>query len=180
MTSGLAKSRISDPFGTLEVLQSIAGDVWFSWNEVARRPFAALDPVLWDATRHSPTAVLARMDHSVLETKIADERFRALVADADDARRSYYETAPWFEEVHGDLRPQMRVAYFCSEYALHESMPQYAGGLGVLAGDHLKSASDLGVPLCAVGLLYRSGYYRQELRPDGSTRVLHPQYDFNE
>jgi starch phosphorylase len=180
MTPGLAKSRISDPFGTLEVLHSLAGDLWFSWNEVARRPFAALDPVLWNSIRSSPTGVLARIDPSVLETKIADERFRSLVADADDARRAYYETAPWYEETHGGMRHPMRVAYFCSEYALHESMPQYAGGLGVLAGDHLKSASDLGVPLCAVGLLYRTGYYRQELRPDGTTRVLHPHYDFSE
>jgi glycogen phosphorylase len=180
MASGTAKARISDPFGTLELLRSLAGDLWFAWNEVARRPFAALDPVLWEATRHSPTAVLARMDPCVLEAKIADERFRSLVADADDARRRYYETATWFEENHGDRTASMRVAYFCSEFALHESMPQYAGGLGVLAGDHLKSASDLGIPLCAVGLLYRTGYYQQELRPDGTTRVLHPHYDFSQ
>ncbi|MEO0652131.1 MAG: alpha-glucan family phosphorylase, partial [Planctomycetota bacterium] len=73
-----------------------------------------------------------------------------------------------------------RIAYFCSEYAIHESLQQYSGGLGVLAGDHLKSASDLGVPLCAVGLLYQHGYYIQEFEPDGSTRVLYPRYDFAE
>lgn len=78
----------------------------------------------------------------------------------------------------GDLK-SLRVAYFCSEYAVHESMQQYAGGLGVLAGDHLKSASDLGISLCAVGLLYRQGYYLQELAEDGSTRVYYPEYDFD-
>lgn len=180
MASGPAKARISDPFGTLEVLRSIAGDLWFSWNEAGRRPFAALDPVLWEATKHSPMGMLARLDPAILEAKIADERFRALVADADDARRAYYETVPWYEERHGATQPPMRIAYFCSEYALHESMPQYAGGLGVLAGDHLKSASDLGVPLCAIGLLYRTGYYQQELRSDGTTRVLHPHYNYDE
>ncbi len=180
MASEHQKVRISDPFGTLEVLRSIAVDLWWAWNEIGRRPFAALCPVLWEATKHSPMAVLARVDPSILEAKLADERFRALVSDADDARRAYYETIPWYEEAHGSVRPSLRVAYFCSEFALHESMPQYAGGLGVLAGDHLKSASDLGVPLCAVGLLYRTGYYQQELRSDGTTRVLHPQYDYSQ
>src|SRR5262245_9496502 len=72
----------------------------------------------------------------------------------------------------------MLVAYFCAEFAVHESLPQYSGGLGVLAGDHLKSASDLGVPLVGVGLLYRCGFYTQQLNPDGSTRVIYPTVDF--
>lgn len=173
------KVRISDPFGTLELLRAIALDMWWSWNEIGQRPFAALDPKLWESTKHSPTGVLKLVDPAVLEAKLADERFRTLVSDADDARRAYYETVTWYEETHDSVRPAMRVAYFCSEFAIHESMQQYAGGLGVLAGDHLKSASDLGVPLCAVGLLYRTGYYLQELRSDGTTRVLHPQYDYS-
>ncbi|MFO0783688.1 MAG: alpha-glucan family phosphorylase [Phycisphaerales bacterium] len=179
MAARIAKLRISDPFGTLDLLRTLASDLWWSWNENGQRPFAALDPRLWEATRHSPTAMLRRIDPSVLEAKIADERYRSLVADADDARRRYYATLPWYEEHYAELRPEMRVAYFCSEFALHESMQQYAGGLGVLAGDHLKSASDLGIPLCGVGLLYRTGYYVQELRGDGTTRVLHPHYDYD-
>ena len=170
--------RISDPFGTLESLRTLSRDCWFSWNEVAQRPFAALDPVLWEATKHSPAGVLAGIDPSVLESKLADERFRKLASDACDAHRAYRETVPWFEERHGAEFPGLRIAYFSSEFAIHESMQQYAGGLGVLAGDHLKSASDLGVPLVGVGILYRQGYYLQELRGDGSTRVLHPRYDF--
>ncbi|MFM9145263.1 MAG: alpha-glucan family phosphorylase, partial [Phycisphaerales bacterium] len=107
------------------------------------------------------------------------ERFRSLVTAAADARRAYQETASWYEEQHAGDTPGMRIAYFSSEFAIHESMQQYAGGLGVLAGDHLKSASDLGIPLVGVGLLYRQGYYLQELRADGSTAVLHPSYDFS-
>jgi starch phosphorylase len=173
------KQRISDPFGTLESLRALATDCWFSWNEVAQRPFSALDPVLWESTKHSPTGVLALVDPFVLEAKVSDERFRALVSDAVNARRAYRETVSWYEETQSAETPGMRIAYFSSEFAIHESMQQYAGGLGVLAGDHLKSASDLGIPLVGVGLLYRQGYYLQELRTDGSTRVLHPRYDFD-
>ena len=178
------KHRVSDPFGTLESLETVASDCWFSWNEVAQRPFAALSPVLWESTKHSPSGVLAAIDPAVLEAKLADERFRALVSAAADARRAYHETASWHEEQHASDTPGMRIAYFSSEFAIHESMQQYAGGLGVLAGDHLKSASDLGIPLVGVGLLYRQGYYLQELRGDGTTRVrwkrrmaLERQYD---
>ena len=170
--------RISDPFGILDTLKELAEDCWFSWNEMGQRPFSAISPVLWDSTKHSPTGVLAAVDPGVLEAKLADERFRRLVQDAADARRAYYETASWFEETQGEVQG-LRIAYFSSEFAIHESMQQYAGGLGVLAGDHLKSASDLGIPLVGVGLLYRQGYYLQELRSDGSTNVLHPSYDFD-
>ena len=170
--------RVSDPFGTIDALRALAEDCWFSWNEIGQRPFAALSPTLWEATKHSPMGVLTGVDAGVLEAKVADERFRRLVQDAADARRAYYETASWFEETQHTDAQSMRVAYFSSEFAIHESMQQYAGGLGVLAGDHLKSASDLGVPLVGVGLLYRQGYYLQEFRGDGSTRVLHPSYDF--
>ncbi|MFM8733237.1 MAG: alpha-glucan family phosphorylase, partial [Phycisphaerales bacterium] len=171
--------RISDPFGTLESLDTLATDCWFSWNEIATRPFAAISPVLWESTKHSPAGVLRAVDPAVLETKIADERFRRLVQDALDARRAYYETASWYEETQAAETHGLRIAYFSSEFAIHESMQQYAGGLGVLAGDHLKSASDLGIPLVGIGLLYRQGYYLQELRADGSTAVLHPSYDFS-
>jgi len=170
--------RISDPFGILGTLKELGEDCWFSWNEMGQRPFAAISPTLWESTKHSPTGVLAAVDPGVLEAKLADERFRRLVQDAADARRAYYETASWFEETQSADVQGMRVAYFSSEFAIHESMQQYAGGLGVLAGDHLKSASDLGIPLVGVGLLYRQGYYLQELRSDGSTNVLHPSYDF--
>ena len=178
MSPRRTKLRISDPFGTLESLRTLAFDCWFSWNEIGQRPFSTLSPVLWEATKHSPAGVLAEIDPAVLEAKLSDESFRRLVSDAADARRAYYETASWFEEKHGSDCEGLKIAYFSSEFAIHESMQQYAGGLGVLAGDHLKSASDLGIPLVGVGLLYRQGYYLQELRGDGSTRVLHPSYDF--
>ena len=152
MSPRRATPRISDPFGTLDSLNVLAHDCWFSWNEIGQRPFAALDPVMWESCKHSPSGVLTGIDPAILEAKIADERFRALVSDAVDARRSYYETASWYEQTYAAETPGMRIAYFSSEFAIHESMQQYAGGLGVLAGDHLKSASDLGIPTASSGV----------------------------
>jgi len=150
-------------------LRRLARDLWWSWNECAQRPFAALDPEAWDATRHDPLAVLAGVDDETLRLRGEEPDFMAMVEFAERTRRESLQAPSWFDAKHG--AKSLRVAYFCSEFALHESLPQYAGGLGVLAGDHLKSASDLGVPVIGVGLLYREGYYRQEVRADGTTRV---------
>lgn len=150
-------------------LRRLARDLWWSWNEVAQRPFAALSPELWRATRHDPMAVLSSIGDDLLRIRASEPAFVELVERAERARREALDAPSWFERHHPGS--SLRVAYFCSEFALHESLPIYAGGLGVLAGDHLKSASDLGVPIVGVTLLYREGYYRQEIREDGSTRV---------
>ena len=158
-------------------LEKVAHDLWWSWNEVAQRPFAALDPNLWEASNHDPLAVLRGVDEPVFAARCADADFRDLVKHARDALRAYHNTVPWFEQQDFPGAKGLHVAYFCSEYAIHESLQQYSGGLGVLAGDHLKSASDLGLPFTAVGLLYQQGYYLQQLRADGSTRVIEPRWD---
>ena len=150
-------------------LLKIAHDLWWSWNEVAQRPFAALDPNLWEASNHDPLAVLRGVAEPIFAARCADADFRDLVKTARDALRSYHNTVPWFERQELPGAKGLHVAYFCSEFAIHESLQQYSGGLGVLAGDHLKSASDLGLPFTAVGLLYQQGYYLQQLRADGST-----------
>ncbi len=158
-----------------ESLETLAHDLWWTWNEIGQRPFAAIDPVQWEASGRNPLAILRGTPPEVLAERLAEPAMQSLVGEAMRALRGYREARTWFARTR--RRSPLRVAYLCSEFALHESMPQYSGGLGVLAGDHLKSASDLGVPLVGVGILYRHGYYEQQLRGDGSTRVLYPRQD---
>lgn len=165
--------KAPDLRGAGAMLRRLARDLRWTWDESMQRPFKAIDPEGWEAHRQSPLAVLEHLRPATLETRMADPEFVEILRDADERRRAMRRNASWFDEHHAEEK-ELRIAYFCSEFALHESMPQYAGGLGVLAGDHLKSASELGVPLVGVGLLYGEGYYRQEFRADGSTRVLFP------
>ncbi|MFM7260675.1 MAG: alpha-glucan family phosphorylase, partial [bacterium] len=162
-------------------LRALAMNLWWSWNEVARRPFAALDPVLWHATKHSPLATLAYAGPATLSAACEEPGFRLALADARAALESAMTSDTWWSRTQAKANPHANtktpIAYFCSEYAIHESVQQYSGGLGVLAGDHLKSASDLGIPLVAVGLYYRHGYYIQQFADDGTTKVLYPVYD---
>ncbi|MEY4117962.1 MAG: hypothetical protein RLZZ116_1290 [Planctomycetota bacterium] len=158
-------------------LRELAMNLWWSWNEVARRPFAALDPMLWNATKHSPLATLAHAGPATMSAACEEPGFRMALADARAALAAEMARTTWWDSACAKSHPKACIAYFCSEYALHESIQQYSGGLGVLAGDHLKSASDLGVPLVAVGLYYRHGYYIQQFAEDGSTKVLYPVYD---
>lgn len=169
----------TDIVGTIRTqLQELSRDLWWTWNPEGRIPFEMLDPVLWRATKQSPMQVLDAVTDQRIALCAKDDRFLDALAKANKSLEAYHDAATWWGRgAKGDLK-SLRVAYFCSEYAVHESMQQYAGGLGVLAGDHLKSASDLGISLCAVGLLYRQGYYLQELDEDGSTRVYYPEYDF--
>jgi len=161
-------------------LEKISNDLWWSWNEIAQRPFAALDPIVWQASNHDPLAVLREVSEPIFAARCADSEFCNVVKAARDAHRAYHKTVSWFEQQEFAGAKNLHVAYFCSEFAIHESLQQYAGGLGVLAGDHLKSASDLGVPLTAVGMLYQQGYYLQQLRGDGTTRVIESQWDVRE
>ena len=160
-------------------LRSLAMNLWWTWNEIAQRPFAALDPVLWNATKHSPLSVLAHTGPATLAAACEEPGFRLALADARAALAAEMARRTWWDDECAKAHPHACIAYFCSEYALHESIQQYSGGLGVLAGDHLKSASDLGVPLVAIGLYYRHGYYIQQFADDGSTKVLYPVYDRN-
>ena len=159
-------------------VRSLAYDLRWTYCPNTQQLFEAIDPQGWEASGHAPLTLLARL-HPVRLASCAEDPVLIDLLEAAEAEAAAYASSPtWFERSHP--RSRLRVAYFCSEFALHESLQQYSGGLGVLAGDHLKSASDLGVPLVAVGFLYRHGYYVQELRRDGSTRVLYPHYDFDE
>jgi starch phosphorylase len=162
----------------VERLDALARNLWWTWNPDPQRLFAALDPVLWEASNHNPIAVLGQLAPEHRSALEEDPAFLALLRDCERQLARYLRAPMWFRRSAPPLQRRVRVAYFCAEYGLHECLPLYAGGLGVLAGDHLKSASDLGIPLVGVGLLYRCGYYRQELRRDGSTRAIYPRHDF--
>ena len=162
----------------LERVDALARNLWWSWNPDAQRLFAALDPVLWEATNHNPTRTLAELPDERRAALQQDAGFLALLRDCERQLSRYLTARTWFQRTATPAQRRVRVAYFCAEFGLHECLPLYAGGLGILAGDHLKSASDLGIPLVGVGLLYRSGYYRQELHADGTTRAVFPRHDF--
>src|SRR2546429_3511253 len=148
-------------------LAAIAANLSWSWNRNARALFRLLDPAVWRRTQHNPVERLRRVDTARLASGAADPEFLRLygavgVAAAQDATAA----GTWFASSHPESvhRP---IAYFCAEFGLHASVPIYSGGLGVLAGDQCKAASDLGVPLVGIGLFYTKGYSDQRLRLDG-------------
>ncbi len=145
----------------------LANNIAWSWNRDARNLFREIDETLWHQLRHNPLLLLQQVSPERLTALAADAAFCARfdkVMQWLTAERSDEHT--WYARTYPELRGQS-VAYFCAEFGFHDSVPIYSGGLGVLAGDHCKSASDLGVPLVGVGILYRNGYFDQAIRPDG-------------
>ncbi|CAN5709516.1 glycosyltransferase family 1 protein [soil metagenome] len=165
-------------------LDALARNLWWSWQPDVQRLFASMDPALWDATHHNPIKTLRLLTPERRDVIQTDPRFAAHLKRAENSLREYLSTKTWFQRTYKQAGKSVAkksaplIAYFCAEFAVHECLPQYSGGLGVLAGDHVKSASDLGVPLVGVGLLYRNGYYTHEFAADGSTRVVYPLIDF--
>jgi len=148
-------------------LSALAANISWSWSRRARALFRAIDHPLWSLTRHNPIELLRRVDSDVLIARAGDPEFVRLYNDALAAARAEASTKQtWFANTFPGLGDRT-VAYFCAEFGLHNSVPIYSGGLGVLAGDHCKTASDLGVPVVGVGLLYTQGYFDQRIRPDG-------------
>lgn len=148
-------------------LAGLATNLWWSWHRESRILFSSIDPILWRSTRHNPLAVLREVDPARLQACAEDSGFLALYDRAcADLERALTREGTWFGHTfpQHDHRP---VAYFSAEFAVHNSVPIYSGGLGVLAGDHCKTASDLGVPLIGVGLMYTKGYFDQRIRLDG-------------
>ncbi|MBW8712861.1 MAG: DUF3417 domain-containing protein, partial [Acidobacteria bacterium] len=150
----------------LRRLPELARDLWWTWNPQAREVFRKLDYPLWRQTAHNPVLMLQMVSQDILTAAATDERYVAIydaAIDALDDARSARDT--WwrnrFPEASGPI------AYFSAEFALHQSLPIYAGGLGVLAGDHCKEASDLGIPLIGVGFMYPQGYFHQTVSPEG-------------
>jgi starch phosphorylase len=147
-------------------LPEIAGDLWWTWTTSAREVFRRLDYPLWRQTAHNPVLMLRLISQEMLNLAAADAKFLATydaaVASLDAARKS---SDTWWQTQHPEATGP--VAYFSAEFALHQSLPIYAGGLGVLAGDHCKEASDLGIPLVGVGFMYPQGYFHQIISSEG-------------
>ncbi|HPX60187.1 MAG TPA: glycosyltransferase family 1 protein [Deltaproteobacteria bacterium] len=163
--------------GELAALQRIAYNLWWCWEPEATSLFRRMDAELWQSTRHNPVEMLGILQQTTLDALRQDEGFMAHLQLVDEKLSDYMGEKTWFQRrYNGDS--SMKVAYFSMEYGLHESLPIYSGGLGILAGDHLKSASDLGLPLVGVGLLYRQGYFRQYLNNEGWQQEFYPENDF--
>jgi starch phosphorylase len=165
----------------LERLRELANNLWWSWNHEAIELFRRLDRDLWESTGHNPVLILGTIRQERLEQAAEDDGF---IAHCDRVCRvfdRYMEgQGTWYRKTYVDMAQGDGpcIAYFSAEFGLTESLGIYAGGLGILAGDHLKSASDLGLPFVAVGLLYQQGYFRQYLNPDGWQQELYPENDF--
>ncbi len=160
---------------SLERLRDLAYDLWWSWSPLATRLFAWIDPEHW-RRYHNPVQLLINIEPQQWMRLLSDPEFRRTYENVMLALDEYRSRSRWFDQ-EGRLLPGP-VGYFSMEFGIHESLGVYSGGLGVLAGDHCKAASDLGVPLVGVGLLYRSGYFRQTVDADGYQQHIYPDYDF--
>lgn len=160
-----------------ERLRELARNLWWTWQPNVVNLFRELDPELWHSTDHNAIEFLKRLPPEEIEQRAS---MMALVSRIDYAFRrlsEYKQSKETWGEVNASTLKSRPVAYFSAEFGLHESVPIYSGGLGVLAGDHLKSASDLGIPLVGVGLLYNQGYFHQSCNPDGWQLENYPKND---
>ncbi len=160
---------------TLTPLVSLALNLRWSWDQETRDLFRWVDPDVWEATRRDPVAVIGAVDPTRLQALTDDPGFMRFLSDTADELARYLTNERWFQ-LKGPS-PLELVGYFSPEFGISEALPQYSGGLGVLAGDHLKASSDLGVPLVGVGLFYRHGYFRQGLSHDGWQQERYPNLD---
>ncbi|OUL17619.1 alpha-glucan phosphorylase [Nostoc sp. RF31YmG] len=164
-----AALRLSEklPF-PLKRLADLAYNYWWSWSGDRIALFQSIDPQEWERCGHNPVAILESASYERL-TQLAEDPFylKQISALAREFDQYLLQQNTWVSRVAPQLSKEHPVAYFCAEFGIHESLPVYSGGLGILAGDHLKSSSDLGVPMVGVGLLYRQGYFRQRLNRHG-------------
>lgn len=171
------ESKIPERIGRLDEL---ANNLWWSWHEQARKIFRSLDYPLWNGSGHNPVKELLEVNPEALQMAAADPSFLSLydsVMSALDADTANANT--WFATKYPSLF-RGPIAFFSMEYAIHNSLPIYAGGLGILAGDICKEASDLGLPLVAVGFMYPQGYFHQSIAADGWQQEINRQIDFQE
>ena len=174
----------------LAALHGLMLNLRWSWHGPTADLFASIDPAAWEASGGDPIAMLSALPSARIAALAADEDFLARLGEAERDLRQYMSEPRWYASAGPDgpsglsgaesgLPEPAAIAYFSPEYGITAALPQYSGGLGILAGDHLKSASDLGVPLIAVGLFYRHGYFTQSLSPDGWQAERYPSDDPN-
>ena len=147
----------------------------WSWNHRTDKVWRHLSPSLWDLT-HNPWVILQTVSREKLEEVLADQNFRQIVDDLLETSDRDKQSPAWFQKTYPEARLS-HVAYFCMEFMLSEALPIYSGGLGNVAGDQLKAASDLGVPVVAAGLLYQQGYFRQMIDKNGMQKAFYPYND---
>ncbi len=157
---------VADPIAELALNLS------WTWNHSTDELWRELDPELWEHTEN-PWLILQAVSHDKLQQLLSDEAFRARVDEQLEKKRELEASDTWFQRTHPDS-PLKAVAFFSMEYMLSEALPIYSGGLGNVAGDQLKAASDLGVPVIGIGLLYQQGYFRQEIDSTGAQLALYP------
>ncbi|GAA1813370.1 alpha-glucan family phosphorylase [Agromyces neolithicus] len=161
--------------GALSALEELAGNLRWSWHEPTRRLFEHIDPMLWRTCERDPVAFLGEVDPARLDELAADGGYVEWAERERAGLREYLTEPRWFQSLGAQV--PATIAYFSPEFGITEALPQYSGGLGILAGDHLKAASDLGVPLIGVGLFYRAGYFSQSISPDGWQQERYPVLD---
>jgi glycogen phosphorylase len=160
-------------------LEELAGNLWYTWHAPTRSLFAWLNPALWESVGHNPKAFLRRVDEQRLLAAAEDPAFHTAFDGVINAYDAYHNDRERKDGAQ-QLKADDLIAYFCAEFGFHESLPIYAGGLGILAGDHCKAASDLRLPFIAVGLLYRQGYFSQAIDKDGKQLAQYTDSDFDD
>lgn len=160
----------------LEKLRELAYNYWWCWNYHGKEVFIRINPTLWDEVHHNPVAFINKLTQAELSELSNKKDFISYLDYVYGKFKLYLESKSWFDEFNPDNKDV--IAYFSTEYGINESFPNYSGGLGVLSGDHLKSSSDLGIPLVGVGLLYQQGYFRQQLTQNGWQNELYLYNDF--
>ncbi len=162
----------------LRPLETISRNIWWAWHHEAQRLFADLDPALWEQTHHNPVMFLASIDQDRIDAAAADRAYVQRLTSVSQSLDRYMKSgSTWYSKSERG-RDEPLVAYFSAEFGVTECLSIFAGGLGVLSGDHLKSASDLGLPLVGVGLLYQQGYFHQMLNEAGWQQELYLENDF--
>jgi len=159
----------------IDALQELALNLHWSWNHKADPLWEALDSYLWRTTQN-PWVILQTVSEDKVKTLLATRDFQELLSDLLQHKRKFFSTDAWFQKEHPGA-PLSTIAYFSMEFMLTEALPIYSGGLGNVAGDQMKAASDLGVPVVGVGLLWGQGYFRQDFDADGNQRALYPVND---
>jgi starch phosphorylase len=165
---------LQDPLSELE---TIARNMYWSWDSEFVELFKRIDSNIWSACGHNPVRLLGSIPQTKLDALASNQGFLNQLQRASEKLKTYLGQQTWYDRVCSETE-KPTIAYFSAEFGVHECLPIYAGGLGILAGDHLKSASDLGIPLVGVGLMYQKGYFRQYLNIDGWQQEVYVENDF--
>ena len=160
---------------SISKLKELAYNYWWCWNSEAKELFIRINRDLWEEVNHNPVLLINKLTTEELNEIASQSDFIAFLDYIYDKFQAYMNATSWYDKME---KPTGTLAYFSTEYGINESFPNYSGGLGILSGDHLKSASDLGLNLVGVGLLYQQGYFRQRLTQSGWQNEYYPYNDF--